>query len=145
VENYAAKRGEVHRCIGPGTMKRLSTTEIKQHFAKASPEQLRLLLVCRRELLEIIPTCNEYIKWDGLSYQKPEPDGAIKGGICQISIRNNHVQLSFVHGAFLPDPTQRLKGTRKVKRYLTVEKADQMKDKHFVDLIKASERFDPYK
>jgi hypothetical protein len=126
-------------------MKRLSTADIERHFGNAPGEQRQLLLSCRRELLRIVPRCNEHIKWDALSYQKPDPDGAVKGSICQLSIRNGQVMLGFVHGAFLPDPARMLKGTLKAKRLLAITEPHDMRDRRIVDLIKASYRFDPCK
>lgn len=122
---------------------RLYTAQITRHFPKATTAQLRLLLATRRAVLKALPACNEFIKWDSLSYQKPDPDGAIKGGICQISLRTGQVVIGFVHGAFLPDPGKWLTGTGKAKRFLPIPSPAFLKDPRLSALLRASARFDP--
>ena len=123
--------------------RRLYTAQIARHFPKASTAQLRLLLATRRAVLQALPACSEFIKWDSLSYQKPDPVGAIKGGVCQISRRNGRVVIGFVHGAFLPDPGNLLQGTAKAKRFLPIPNAAFLKDPRLLDLLRASARFNP--
>ena len=122
---------------------RLYTAQIARHFPKATQAQLRLLLATRRAVLKTLPACNEFIKWDSLSYQKPDPDGAIKGGVCQLSLRQNQVVIGFVHGAFLPDPGNLLTGTGKAKRFLPIPSPAFLKDPRLSALLRASTRFDP--
>ena len=122
---------------------RLYTAQIARLYPDAAPAQLRLLLAARRVVLKIFPACNEYIKWGALSYQKPDPDGAIKGGICQLSIYRGQVLVGFIHGAFLPDPGKLLQGTAKAKRNLFVPDAAFLRDPRFLALLRASARFDP--
>ena len=106
---------------------------------------MQLLLVTRRTVLKALPACNEFIKWDSLSYQKPDPDGAIKGGVCQISLRGGQVVIGFVHGAFLPDPGTLLTGTGKAKRFLPIPDVAFLKDPRLPALFRDSLRFDPTK
>ena len=121
---------------------RLYTAQIARHFPQATKAQLRLLLATRRAVLKALPACSEFIKWDSLSYQKPDPDGAIKGGVCQISLRGGQVVIGFVHGAFLPDPAQLLVGSGKAKRFLPVPDAAFLKDKRLPALLRTSASFD---
>lgn len=122
---------------------RLYTAQIARHFPQATPAQLRLLLAARRTVLKTCPACHEYTKWGALSYQKPDPAGAVKGGICQLALDKGRVVLGFVHGAFLPDPGRLLMGTAKAKRFLVVSGPAVLKDPRLPALLRAAARFDP--
>ena len=122
---------------------RLYTAQIARLFPDAAPAQLRLLRAARRVVLNTFPACNEFVKWGALSYQKPDPDGAIKGGVCQLSLRQNQVVIGFVHGVFLPDPGNLLTGTGKAKRFLHIPSPAFLKDPRLSALLRASTRFDP--
>ena len=122
---------------------RLYTARITRLYPGAAPAQLRLLLAARRVVLETFPACNEFVKWGALSYQKPDPDGAIKGGICQLYLHRGQVLAGFVHGAFLPDPAGLLRGSAKAKRTLVIPDAAFLEDPRFRALLRASARFDP--
>ena len=122
---------------------RLYTAQIARHFPTATQAQLQLLLATRRAVLKALPACNEFIKWDSLSYQKSDPDGAIKGGVCQISLRRGQVVIGFIHGAFLPDPGKLLAGTGKAKRFLPIPGAAFLKDPHLSAFLHAAAIFDP--
>ena len=124
-------------------MKRLTLKEIKDYFAYADDEILRLFLETRDELLKIIPKCHECIKWNSISFQKTCPAGAVKESICQLSPLDDCVELSFVHGSFLEDPAKLLKGKCKYKRYIRLKDASLIRDKAISALIKTSQRFDP--
>ena len=124
-------------------MLRLYVEQIARLFPAATKAELRLLLATRRTILKTVPACHERVKWGALSYQKPDPDGAVKGGICQLYHGRGQVLVGFVHGAFLPDPARLLQGTAKAKRTLLISDAAFLKDKRFLDLLRASVRFDP--
>ncbi len=122
---------------------RLYQAQIARLFSDPTKAQLRLLLAARRVVLKTFPDCHEFIKWGALSYQKPDPAGAIKGGICQLSIYRGRVLLGFVHGAFLPDPAGLLQGAAKAKRFLPIPDAAFLKDPRLSALLRAAARFDP--
>ena len=69
--------------------------------------------------------------------------GAVKGGICQIEIHIDHVRLSFIHGAFLPDPQELLQGERLYKRYVRLASYESVPWEALRELIHASAQFDP--
>ena len=124
-------------------MLRLYVEQIARLFPDATKAELRLLLATRRAILKTVPACNEFVKWGALSYQKPDPDGAIKGGICQLYPWRGQVLVGFVHGAFLSDPAHLLQGTAKAKRVLPIPSPAFLKDPRFLALLRASTRFDP--
>ena len=124
-------------------MLRLYVDQIARLFPNATQAELRLLLATRRAILKAVPACHERVKWGVLSYQKLDPDAAVKGGICQLYHGRGQVLVGFIHGAFLPDPARLLQGAAKAKRTLPIPDAAFLKDKRFLDLLRASARFDP--
>jgi len=63
------------------------------------------------------PDATETILWKTLSYHDAVRGGKVKGAVCQISLHADHVRLSFIHGAALPDPSGILRGDRQVKAF----------------------------
>ena len=124
-------------------MIRLYVEQIARLFPDATKAELRLLLATRRAILNTVPACHEFVKWGALSYQKPDPNGAIKGGICQLYFWRGQVLVGFVHGAFLPDPAQLLQGAAKAKRVLPIPSPAFLKDPRFLALLRASAQYDP--
>ena len=53
----------------------------------------------------------------GLSYFHEGRGGVVSASICQVAIFEDHIGLSFIHGAYLSDPHHLLEGTQKAKRY----------------------------
>lgn len=124
-------------------MMRLYVDQIARLFPGATPPELRLLLATRRAILKAVPACHERVKWGALSYQKPDPDAAVKGGICQLGHWRGQVLVGFIHGAFLPDPARLLQGTAKAKRTLPIPSPAFLKNRRFLDLLRASANYDP--
>ena len=99
----------------------LSLREIER-FLEWKPDALKDIVFELRNLIaDIAPYATEKIQWKGLSYYDASRGGTVKGGICQIEIRTDHVRLSFLHGAFIPDPHGLLQGERVAKRYVRLE------------------------
>lgn len=120
-----------------------STHEIER-FLDRKPEPLKDIVFELRNLVaEIAPHATEKILWGGLSYFDASRGGAVKGGICQIEIHADHVRLSFVHGAFLPDPGDFLQGERLAKRYIRLELYESVPWEQLGELIRVSAEFDP--
>jgi hypothetical protein len=69
-------------------------------------------------LISVAPQAEERILWRGLSYHDPSRGGPVKGSLCQIEFHPGHVRLSFIRGAFLPDPDGLLEGKAKAKRFV---------------------------
>jgi hypothetical protein len=120
-----------------------STHEIER-FLERKPESLKEIVFELRNLIaEIAPQATEKIQWGGLSYYDASRGGTVKGGICQIEIQTDHVRLSFLHGAFLPDPQGLLQGERVAKRYVRLESYESVPWEALAELIRASAEFDP--
>ena len=120
-----------------------STHEIER-FLDRKPASLRDIVFELRNLVaEIAPDATEKILWGGLSYYDASRGGPVKGGICQIEIHEDHVRLSFIHGAFIADPHGLLQGERKAKRYVRLESYESAPWEALGELVQASAKFDP--
>ena len=121
----------------------LSTQEIER-FLQHKPLHLQeIVLELRNLVAAVAPQATEKIQWKGLSYYDAERGGVVKGGICQIGIYPDHVRLSFIHGAFLPDPEDLLQGDRKAKRYVLISSFEDAPWEALQALIQVSAQFDP--
>jgi hypothetical protein len=89
----------------------------------------------------VVPEAVEEIRWKGLCYHNGE--GIVKGSICGIGLFEDHVQLGFIHGAFLPDPEGLLEGDRKAKRFINIHSAKDFRKAAIKKLIRAAADFDP--
>jgi hypothetical protein len=121
----------------------LSTQEIER-FMRHKPLHLQeIVLELRNLVAAVAPQATEKIQWKGLSYYDALRGGVVKGGICQIGIHPDHVRLSFIHGAFLPDPEGLLQGDRKAKRFIRISTYEDAPWEALFTLIQASVQFDP--
>jgi len=124
----------------------LPTQVIASHFCCLSPDVLSVMLELRNIIGKIAPNAVEEIRRQGLVYYDAARGGPVSAGICQILIEDGSLRLSFIHGAFLPDPSGLLvdQGGRLAKRDLPLPGYDCVPWKEVEELILASSRFDPY-
>jgi hypothetical protein len=121
----------------------LSLVEVERYL-QHKPAYLRdVALELRNLVAMVVPHAAERILWKGLSYHDPGRGGPIKGGVCQIEIRRDHVRLSFVHGAFIDDPEGLMEGTRLSKRYIRLDSYVSTPWEYLKQLIEASAAYDP--
>lgn len=121
----------------------LSTQEI-EGFLQHKPLHLQdIVLELRNIVAAVAPQATEKIQWKGISYYNAMRGGVVKGGICQIGIHPDHVRLSFIHGAFLPDPGALLQGDRKAKRFVRLTSYEDTPWEAVTELIKGSASFNP--
>ncbi len=115
-----------------------------ERFLEFSPPDLRDIVMQIRDLvLSVAPTAAEVVRRRGIVYYHAERGGPVSAGICQVSLREDHVRLAFIHGAFLPDPAGLLQGEPRYKRYVRLETFDDTPWDAIQDLITASANFDP--
>jgi hypothetical protein len=118
-----------------------SIQEINQ-FLQHQPVELQdIVLELRNLVLCIAPQATERLLWGGIAYHNAEIGGPVKGAICQICVYRDHVQLAFIHGAFLPDPSGLLRGERKYKRYIKIESLEEVNWSAIEALIRAAVAF----
>ena len=114
------------------------------NFLKFTPQPLQeIIFELRNIIVSVAPDAVEVIRWGGLSYFHEGKGGIVSAGICQIGVEKDHVRLAFIHGAFLSDPKNLLRGTGKAKRYIEVDSYETAPWEYFKELITASANFDP--
>jgi hypothetical protein len=101
-----------------GQSQPLSAADVMAWLAFKPVEHADIAMGLRDLVLSSVPSAAERILWRGLSYHDPRRGGPVKGSLCQIEFHPGHVRLSFIHGAFLPDPDGLLEGDRKAKRFV---------------------------
>lgn len=113
-------------------------------FLQHTPAHLQdIVLELRNILHSVAPDAVEVIRWGDLGYFHSGRGGLISAGICQIEIRNDHVRLAFIHGAFLPDPRNLLQGTQKAKRFIRINSFEEAPWDDLKELMASSAKFDP--
>ncbi len=141
---------------------------IVKHLEYVNPELRDIVLEIRNIVASVAPDATESQHSRGYSYYHkelggphrnraggPHPKraggphrnragGPVSAGICQIGIFPDHVRLGFIHGAFLPDPENRLVGEPKYKKHLRIYHYEDAPWEYVRRLIEASSRFDPY-
>jgi len=122
----------------------LKIREVERHFDYLPGESLSILLELRNLIGRIAPDATEVIHRYGLSYYHADRGGPVSAGICQILTHEEYIELGFIHGTFLPDPSGLLQGDRKAKRFVRIESYDLAPWLELEKLIEAHNRFDPY-
>ena len=122
----------------------LDLSEIASFLEECPDELCDLILELRELVQETAPNVHETIKFNSLCYYKPnQPYGVIGGSVCMIGVRNDCVQLGFIHGAFLPDPDGLLEGAGKAKRHISIGSRQDIKRESFRKLIRAAVAYSP--
>jgi hypothetical protein len=92
-----------------------------RRFLQRVPGGLRpVVRALRRLVLEVARECEESVVWGSPSYHLPELGGRVKGAVCLITPRSDHVELGFIHGILLPDREHLLTGSGRSKRIVRV-------------------------
>jgi hypothetical protein len=118
--------------------------EIEEHFQYLPNELLDILIELRNLVARVAPSATEKIQRKGITYYHADRGGPVSAGVCQILVRDDHIELAFIHGAFLPDPHHLLEGNGVAKRFIPIGSYDLAPWEDLADLIDLSDRFDPY-
>ena len=121
----------------------LPTRRLETYLQFADPELRDIVLELRSLISTAAPGVTEWLRRFGLTYYFAERGGPVSAGLCQISLHADHVQLAFIHGAFLPDPRHLLTGRPRYKRHLKLYSFEQTPWEAVQALLEASARFDP--
>lgn len=119
------------------------TRDIERYLANIPADLRDIVCELRSIIVAIAPAATETIHRHGFSYYHAERGGPVSAGICQINLQTDHIQLAFIHGAFLPDPKKLLRGDRLAKRYVKIASFVQAPWDDLQALIQASADFDP--
>jgi hypothetical protein len=128
-----------------GRRLRDGVNDIGAFVAGLSQQQRQVFAILRRLIRRAAPEAEETVLWGSLSYHRPDFGGRIKGAVCLITPRTDCVHLGFIHGAALSDPLGVLQGTAKVKRFVPIERVEDIDQDTLIALIRESANYDPRK
>jgi hypothetical protein len=116
-----------------------------RHFLANLPTNTRRTVKSLRALvLAAAGPTTESVLWRSLSYHRPELGGRVKGAVCLITPKTEYVELGFIHGTLLPDPSHLLTGHRRSKRVVRIADATKLRNNRSLhDLIRAAARIRP--
>lgn len=124
---------------------RLAATEITRHLLAEEPAVRATVRALRRAVLRAAPMAAEAFKFHVLCYFHDDAwFRSIGGNICMIEIKRGGVQLSFIHGAQLPDPARLLAGRAKSKRSVRIPDARFAARPEVASLIRAASALRPW-
>ena len=113
--------------------------EVRDFLADVPRDLRHTVNVLRRLVLAAAPRLSETVLWRSLSYHRPELGGRVKGAVCLITPKADHVELGFIHGVLLPDPRGMLTGHGRSKRVIRIDDAADLEaDEPLADLIRAA-------
>jgi hypothetical protein len=113
-------------------------SEVEKAFRFQPPDLVDILLEIRNIVIRVNPSASERIHPSGLTFYDPDKGGTIKGGICFVDIRDNHVRLRFGLGAFLEDPKSLLSGNQIAMRHMDISSFEEAPWEDIEALIHAS-------
>jgi hypothetical protein len=122
----------------PNPPSRLPVERIVEFLEDRPGSLAETAMALRTLVLEEAPEAAESIHWGALSYHDPGCGGHVKGAVCQITLHDGRVRLSFIHGVRLPDPAGLLRGDRKSKRYVELRSAAEIPDLPLRALVRAA-------
>jgi len=100
-----------------------------REFLTHVPRNLRATVkALRRLVLAAAGGTVESVLWRSLSYHRPELGGRVKGAVCLITPKTDHVELGFIHGILLPDPGRLLTGHGRSKRVIRMTSMADLSD-----------------
>ena len=119
-----------------------SLSDVERALRFKPSDLVDLLLEVRNIVARVAPWATERLNLGGLTYYDANKGGTIKGGICFVDIRDDHVRLRFGLGAFLDDPKSLLAGDRLYMRHLDISSFEDAPWTDIEGLIQASANLD---
>ena len=103
----------------------LSTHEVEKILEHVSSELRDIVLELRNIVASLAPNATEEFRNKGFIIYDARRGGPVSAGICQILIIRDHIELAFIHGAFLPDPKKLLEGESQYKKFVRISSYDE--------------------
>ncbi len=122
---------------------RLSNKEIQKYLIHYPVEMQEIFLGVRDLVFEVMPEAWERHKMNGIAYYLEEDSTPLKGMICHVVTMPECVEIGFIFGAFMPDPSGLLVGKQKAKRRVFLEDFDTVPWKDLKALLRAAAEIDP--
>jgi hypothetical protein len=143
LKNFTAKDAGVDIIVNE-IGNHLSIRDVERFLLFQPPSLRELALELRDLVLTAVPQAAEVLRWKGLVYFRPELGGPVRGSLCLITLHKDHVRLGFIHGAFLPDPSELLQSEgRKYKRFVALPAGEEPDWEALRDLVTAAAIYDP--
>jgi len=117
---------------------------LEKKFSYLAGDLFDIFFELRNLILSVKPDITEEMTRNNVTYYDAQKGGHVSAGVCSIVFYENHIEVHFIHGTFLPDPQHLLQGDRKYKRFVKINTFDSAPWDSIQNLIKASSRFDPY-
>ena len=109
------------------------TKDVDEYIASASGVVRQTIEAARKLVLETVPQVKEVMKWGAPIYVALDGTPAI-----YLYAGRDHVNIGFIHGVLLDDPSGLLKGKGKEGRHITFSSPDELRAPQVADLIRAS-------
>ncbi len=121
------------------------TYTVVEVLAKYPDAVCDLAMELREFVRGVVPKARETVRREGFFYTRPGERGFVKADVCRIAPQDDCVRLSFVHGAFLPDPKSLLQGEpgRLSMRFVKLQGPDDIRPVAMRALIRASFKHRP--
>ncbi len=120
-------------------MKRPPSAELLKFLTAYDPAVGQLALALRELVLAEAPTANEFIydAYNAVAIAFSFTD-KWQTGFCHIAVYSRYANLGFQRGAELADPAGVLKGTGKLIRHIRIASADDLKQPHIRQYLRAA-------
>ncbi len=117
----------------------LAAARLRSFIQKFAPEDQRLIRAVRAAVRKRFPTANELV-WDNYNFLVIgySPTERPTDSILSIAARANGIGLCFIHGAKLPDPAKRLRGSGRQTRFIRMDSAGVLRDPYVEALLVAA-------
>ena len=125
-------------------LKMIPTQILEKKFSYLPIDLFDVFFELRNLIFTIRPDITEEMTRNSVTYYDAKKGGHVSAGLCSIVFCENHIEVHFIHGTFLPDPEHMLQGDCKYKRFFKINSFDSARWDAIQNLIIASSRFDPY-
>ena len=118
--------------------------KLEEHLRHLTKENIEIVLEIRNIVAELCPDAVERLDRNGIVYYDASRGGSVKGGICMLLFKEDHIRIDFPHGAYLNDPSHLLNGVNLAKWGADLAPHyDDIPWDEIAALITASAIFDP--
>jgi hypothetical protein len=116
--------------------------DLNKLLKKYSPEVQDLARQARELVLRTVPDAREkvYLGWNGIHFSAGDN---MQSAFCAVSPQKMRINLYFMQGVHLPDPSGLLEGTGKNMRHIKIDNAKLLKSRAVKALIKAAANYQP--
>jgi hypothetical protein len=123
----------------------ITIQELERLYSHLNSELLDILTEIHNIVMEVAPQATLDPVRGGSAYFDATRGGHVSAGICLTKIMPDHIQLGFIHGAFLHDPRHLLEGKTFPKRFVRIASYDSADWEAIKQLVIEHSQLDPRK